>query len=708
MKEIPTRYDHSQERAIYDEWEHSGVFQPHQTDAKAEPFVMVMPPPNVTGDLHMGHALTYALHDTLARYHRRHGAATLIIPGADHAAIAVQALVEKKIQKEKGLTRSQLGREKFLEEVWSWIDHYLPRIKESLKAFGLSCDWSRFRFTMDEPSQLAVRAAFIKLYEQKLIYRGAYLVNWDPKLQTTVSDDEIEYVEGKTPLYTLQYGPFQITTARPETKFGDKYVVVHPNDPRYAQFKQGQSFDCQWLNGPVTATVIKDAAIDPEFGTGAMTITPWHDRTDFEIAERHRLDKEPVIDQFGKLLPIAGQFAGLKIADARPKIAELLKSQGLLVSVNEQYQHKVATNYRGGGVIEPQIKEQWFMKTTAVKDAALKAVKNGQIKFHPKSVEKTYFHWLENLHDWCISRQLWWGHAIPAWYDEKGKVFVAASLEEARTQAGPNAKLTADPDVLDTWFSSGLWPLTTLGWPFGVAQGEPGQKSADFQAYFPTSLLETGADILFFWVARMIMLSQALTGEVPFKEVYFHGLVLDEQGKKMSKSQGNTQDPLELIGQYGADALRMSLIGGTTIGQPQRYSEQKILKYRNFVTKIWNASRFVVMTAEGVTPIQKTPELTGENKVFFDKLAQLEQDNTKHFEKYQLGLALDELYEFIWNDFCNDYLEQTKKTVQDPETSPADQTEAQQLLRLALMRQLNLLGDFAPFVVTEIRATMGL
>lgn len=697
MKEIPTRYDYAQEPKTYQEWERSGAFQPH---GDSEPFVMVMPPPNVTGDLHLGHALTYALHDTLARHQRRQGRPTLIIPGADHAAIAVQALVEKKVQKEQGLSRSQLGREKFLEEVWRWIDHYMPRMQDSLKRFGLSCDWSRFRFTMDEPSQLAVRTAFIRLYEQKLIYRGAYLINWDPKMQTTVSDDEIEYVEEAAPLYTLQYGPFQIATARPETKFGDKYVVVHPDDPRYHAYKHGQTFEAEWINGPVTASVIKDEAIDREFGTGAMTITPWHDRTDFELAEKHQLDKQQIIDQFGKLLPIAGEFAGLKINEARPKIIEKLKEKGLLVKTDEQYRHKVATNYRGNGIIEPQIKEQWFVRTTDLKEQALSAVKEGQIKFYPKSVEKTYFHWLENLHDWCISRQLWWGHEIPAWYDETGKVYVAESLEKAQEQAGGSTKLTADPDVLDTWFSSGLWPLTTLGWP--------NEKSPDLKAYFPTTLLETGADILFFWVARMIMLSQALTKQIPFGAVYFHGLVLDEQGKKMSKSKGNTQDPLELIDKHGADALRMSLIGGTSLGQPQRYTEQKILKYRNFITKIWNASRFVAMSTEAVAAAQQLPELTGQDQAFFDKLAKIEQDNAKHFTAYQLGLALDELYEFIWNDFCNEYLEAKKKLIQDDSANADDQKLAQQLLKTAWQRQLKLLGDFAPFVVAQINKDMAL
>jgi valyl-tRNA synthetase len=697
MKEIPTRYDHAQEPKTYQEWERSGAFQPH---GDGDPFVMLMPPPNVTGDLHLGHALTYALHDTLARHQRRQGRPTLIIPGADHAAIAVQALVEKKVQKEQGLSRSQLGREKFLEEVWRWIDHYMPRMQDSLKRFGLSCDWSRFRFTMDEPSQLAVRTAFIRLYQQKLIYRGAYLINWDPKMQTTVSDDEIEYVEEAAPLYTLQYGPFQIATARPETKFGDKYVVVHPDDPRYHAYKHGQTFEAEWINGPVTATVIKDEAIDREFGTGAMTITPWHDRTDFELAEKHQLDKQQIIDQFGKLLPIAGEFAGLKIGEARPKIIEKLKEKGLLVKTDEQYRHKVATNYRGGGIIEPQIKEQWFVRTTNLKDQALAAVKDGGIKFYPKSVEKTYFHWLENLHDWCISRQLWWGHEIPAWYDETGKVYVAESLEKAQEQAGSGTKLTADPDVLDTWFSSGLWPLTTLGWP--------NEKSPDFKSYFPTTLLETGADILFFWVARMIMLSQALTKQIPFGTVYFHGLVLDEQGKKMSKSKGNTQDPLELIDKHGADALRMSLIGGTSLGQPQRYTEQKILKYRNFITKTWNASRFVAMTTEAVAAPRQLPHLASQDQAFFDKLTQLEKDNTKHFAAYQLGLALDELYEFIWNDFCNEYLETKKKLIQDDATSAEDKKLAQQLLKTAWQRQLRLLSDFAPFVVTQINKEMAL
>ncbi|MEK7202019.1 MAG: valine--tRNA ligase [Patescibacteria group bacterium] len=694
MKEILTRYDHTKEPDIYARWEAEKQFVP---SGKGEPYSIVIPPPNVTGDLHLGHALTYGIQDTIARHQRRLGKDVLVLPGMDHAAIAVQALVEKKIQKEQGLSRSQIGREKFLEEVWVWIKHYMPRMEGSLKRLGLSADWNRFRFTMDEHSKNAVRTAFVRLYEKELIYKSEFIINWDPKMQTTISDDEIEHLEETTPFYTFKFGPFEISTARPETKFGDKYVVMHPTDKRYAKYKDGETFECEWINGKITATVIKDEAVDPEFGTGVMTITPWHDKTDFEIATRHKLDKVQVIDQFGKLLPIAGEFAGRKIDEARKDIAQKLQDKGLLVKVDEKYRHRVAVSYRGGGKIEPQILPQWFMKATAVKEAAIKAVKSGEIKFTPKNLEKLYFHWLKNLHDWCISRQLWWGHEIPAWYDEDGRVYVADSLEEAQKQAG-NKKLTQDPDVLDTWFSSGLWPFSTLGWP--------NEEAPDLLRYFPTNFLETAPEIIFFWVARMIMLSEALTGKIPFKQVYFHGFVLDEKGEKMSKSKGNVMDPMVMIEKYGSDALRMSLLGGNSPGTPQRYTEQKILKYRNFATKIWNASRFVAESTSSNSKVKtQKSKLDHTEEEFFKKLEKLEQKNEKNFAALKLSVALEELYEFFWHDFADQFLEYEKTAIREAE-SPDRVEQAKSCLLVALKRQLVILSDFAPFLVDTIEKEM--
>jgi len=703
-KNIPPRYDPTDELELYKEWEESGEFCP---SGKGRPFCMVMPPPNVTGDLHMGHALTYAIHDTIARYQRRQGKNVLIVPGADHAAIAVQNLVEKKIGKEKGLTRQQMGREAFGKELWQWTEHFLPRIKDSVRRFGLSCDWEHFRFTLDEHSQTAVKEAFIRLYQQKLIYQAEYLVNWDPKLQTTLADDEIEYKEEKAPLYTLKFGPFHIATARPETKFGDKYVVMHPDDERYKKYKEGDQFQLEWINGPITATVIKDEAIDPEFGTGVMTITPWHDSTDFAIANRHNLEKTQVIDWQGRLLPIAGEFAGEKISVAREKIVAKLEQKGLLIDIKEDYTHKIAINYRGGGVIEPQIMHQWFMKTTAVKKEAVNAVKSGKIKFYPKSLEKTYFHWLENLHDWCISRQLWWGHQLPVFYcvkkqgeiknqktRTKSKVdFVVAREKPKKCPICGECQMKQSDEVLDTWFSSGLWPFSTLGWP---------TETEEMKEFFPTQLMETAADIIFFWVARMIMLSLALTKKVPFKEVYFHGLVLDAAGKKMSKSKGNALDPMALLEQHGADALRMSLIGGNTAGLPQRFSQEKLFKYRNFVTKIWNASRFIALLDGGKSSKLNDQKMDDKEKKFFTRLEKFTISHNKMMERYQFSLALDKLYDFFWNDFCAGFLEYEKNKARQ---NVAD-NQAKQLLQRALNDQLALIGDFAPFVVAQIKKVM--
>lgn len=696
MKEIPTRYDHSHELERYEQWEQAGEFEP--TD-KGEPFSIVIPPPNVTGDLHLGHGLSYTTQDVMGRHQRRLGRKVLVLPGADHAAIAVQALVEKKIQKEKGQTRSQLGREAFLNEVRDWIDHYLPRLKQSMKRLGLGADWSRFRFTMDEHSQIAVKEAFVQMYEQGLIYRGKYLVNWDPKLQTAVSDDEVNYQEVPGKLYWIKYGPITLATTRPETKFGDTAIAVHPDDHRYKDFV-GQDIEVTLVTGEKkTVPVIADDVVDPEFGTGAVKVTPAHDRTDFEIGQRHKLPSIEVIDQYGKLTAVAGEFAGMKAGEARELIAKKMTEMGLMEKVTD-YTLRQPVSERSGAVIEPRLSTQWFMKTTALKDEAVKVVKSGAIKFHPKSLEKVYFHWFENLHDWCISRQLWWGHPIPAWYcgcKECSDVVIVAAEKPAKC---PNCdcddKLRQDEDVLDTWFSSGIWPFSTLGWP--------DKGAADLKTFFPTDFLMTGADILFFWVARMIMMSQALLKDIPFKAVYFHGLILDETGQKMSKSKGNVLDLITLIEKYGTDAVRMGLLGGSSAGQNQRFSEQKLLKYRNFVTKVWNAARFVAEVNDGAK-INAPDQLDETEKKFLKSLEALEKNNLKYFEKFQFNLALDELYEFFWNDFASTLLEYEKSNIRD-NASEERTKKAQYVLREALQRQLVLIGDFAPYVTDEIKRTM--
>ncbi len=688
MKEIPTRFDTNQESTIYAHWEESGQFKP---SGKGEPFSMVIPPPNITGDLHLGHALVYSIHDVIARHQRRLGKSVLMLPGMDHAAIAVQALVEKKIQKEKGVTRTQLGREEFLKEVWQWIEHYMPRMRNSLKRLGLSADWDRFRFTMDDHSQRAVKTAFIELYKKDLIYRGTYLVNWDTKLQTAVSDDEVltEEVPGK--LYWIKYGPLTVATTRPETKLGDVALAVNPGDKRYQELIGKEVEFINEFGKTQKLPVIGDESVEPEFGTGVLKVTPAHDHTDWEIASRHKLPSKQVINAIGKISDGYGDFSGLKVSEARTKIIEELEKLNLIEKVTD-YAIRQPISERSGAVIEPLPSTQWFMKITAIKEAAVNAVKKGEIKFYPKSIEKVYFHWFDALHDWCISRQLWWGHELPVYYcqNDPEKFAVEAEKPQNCPFCG-KCQMTQDPDVLDTWFSSGLWPFSTLGWP---------DKTDDLKTYFPTNFLVTGADILFFWVARMILMSQALTGSVPFKTVYFHGLILDENGKKMSKSKGNVLDPLSLIDKYGADAIRMSLIGGNAAGQNQRFSEQKILKYRNFVTKIWNASRFVLQSAEGVKA-EMPPTLDETEKGFLKKLEALEVSTERHFQQFHLNLAIEEIYEFFWDDFASHLLEYEKVAIKEG-NNPERAKQAQQFLLTCLNRQLNLISDFAPFLTDEI------
>lgn len=689
MKDIPTRYDHTKEAEIYDKWLKAGAFKP---TGKGEPFSIVIPPPNVTGDLHLGHALTYGIQDTIARHQRRLGKDVLVLPGMDHAAIAVQTLVEKKLAKE-GRRRSDLGKEEFLKEVWDWIHYYMPRMENSLKRLGLSSDWDRFRFTMDEHSQSAVRTAFVELYKKGLIYRGEYMVNWDSKLQTVISDDEVLNEDRPGKIYYLKYGPITVATTRPETMFGDVAIAVNPEDGRYKEYV-GKKVEVTFATGTKKELpVIADDFVDLKFGTGAVKVTPAHDLNDFEAGKRHQLPTVTVIDQYGKLTDKCGEFAGLKATEARDKVVAKLEQMNLLEKAVDYISHTPISE-RSGVIIEPRVSTQWFMKTTELKESALAAVKNGDIKFNPKSLEKTYFNWLKNLHDWCISRQLWWGHQIPAWYDEQGKVYVAENESDAQKQAG-NKKLTQDSDTLDTWFSSGLWPFSTMGWP--------NNDAPDLKRYFPTSLLETSQDIIFFWVARMIMMSQALTGENPFKDVYFHGMVLDGNGAKMSKSKGNVEDPLLIIDKYGSDALRMSLIGGTTAGLPQRHSEQKVLKYRNFVTKIWNASRFVSQITEKAT--ENTSNLDGTEAAFMKRLETFEKSYEKMFANYKIGVALEELYEFFWHDFADGFIEYEKKVIYESK----DDTRiavAKANLRTAIAKLLGVLSDFAPFLTDQIYEEM--
>ncbi len=687
----------SREPEMLEAWERSGYTNPDTcvekgvTKADAEPYSIVLPPPNVTGTLHMGHAAMLAIEDILIRYHRMRGYKTLWIPGTDSAAIATQAKVEAEMYKKEKKTRHDIGREELLKRIDAFTDESKATIINQTKKMGSSLDWSRYAYTMDEMRYKAVMEAFIRMYDAGLIERGNRIVNWDPKLQTTVSDDEMEYVEQTDPFYYFQYGPFVIGTVRPETKFGDKYVVMHPDDKRYAEYKHRQQIDLEWINGPIKATVIKDEAADMEVGSGVMTITPAHSVVDFEIAQRHKLDIEPVIDERGILLPIAGELAGQHIKKARPLIVEKLKAKGLIVKVDEKYVHNVATNSRGGGLIEPQIKKQWFVmvnkkakfpdgKERTLKEAMREAVESGATKINPERFEKIYYHWIDNLRDWCISRQIWFGHRIPVWYKgDEIKVGVTS----------PGAGWEQDPDVLDTWFSSGLWTFSTLGWP---------EKTADLKTYHPTSVLETGYDILFFWVARMILMSGFLVGEVPFKQVYLHGLVRDGQGRKMSKSLGNIIDPLDMIEKYGADATRLSLIIGAAPGNDVKLSEDKVRGYKHFANKVWNITRFVLESTADMDLAVRS-HLTAPDEKLLDEARAVAKEVSDNIDAFRLDLAGDKIYHYLWHRFADEILEESKPIIKDGGEAAESRKRA---LTEILDMSLRLLHPFMPFVTEAI------
>lgn len=707
---MDTRYDQKKEDTIYAEWENSGYANPDVcikkkvTKTAAKPFSIVLPPPNVTGVLHVGHAAMIATEDIMVRFERMRGKKTVWIPGTDHAAIATQSKVEGIIYKKEGKTRYDIGRDELIRRIEEFAKESHDIIISQIKKMGASIDWSREAYTLDEKRSLGVRTAFKRMFDDGLIYRGARMVNWDPKMQTTVSDDEIEWIDEKSPLYYLKYGPFTIATARPETKFGDKYVVMHPSDKRYKEYKHGDKIKLEWINGPVTATVIKDKAIDMSFGTGVMTITPWHDATDMEIAERHSLDKEQIIDYSGKLMGLAGEFSGIHIKKARPLIVEKMKEKGLLDHIEDDYSHRVATNMRGGGIIEPQVKEQWFVavnKEFKMGPSKIKGIKTGQkvtlkqlmrhvitsgeINIVPKRFEKTYFQWIDNLRDWCISRQIWYGHRVPVWY-KKGEV-------NCGTDAPKGAGWEQDPDTLDTWFSSGLWTFSTLGWP---------KKSSDFETFHPTSVLETGYDILFFWVARMILMSTYLVGEVPFKNVYLHGLVRDAQGRKMSKSLGNTIDPLGLIDTYGADAVRLALVIGAAPGNDIKMSEDRVRGYRNFSTKVWNASRFVLMN---YFPSKVKPKFTKDDLKNIKEFEKIKKTVTAELERFDMNKAGDVLYHYFWHTFADKVIESTKQRLKD-NPNEADRMAAQTVLMDISIGSLKLLHPFMPFVTESVWKNM--
>ncbi|MAZ56884.1 valine--tRNA ligase [bacterium] len=694
------------EDKIYAMWEKSGYFNPDKcieagvTHADAEPFTIVLPPPNVTGTLHMGHASMLATEDILMRYNRMKGKKALWIPGTDSAALATQSKVEGILYKKEKKRRDEIGREALMERIEEFVEDSKKTIINQTKKMGSSLDWDRYAFTMDDTRYKAVTEAFIRMYNDGLIYRGARSVNWDPAMQTTVSDDEVVYEETNSPFYYFKYGPFTIGTVRPETKFGDKYVVMHPDDDRYKEYEHGQQIEVEWINGPITATIIKDDAADPEIGTGVMTITPWHSTIDFEIAERHGLDKEQIINEKGCLLPIAGEFAGMHIKKARSAIVEKMQAKGLIERIEEDNINKVATNERGGGMIEPQIKEQWFIdvnkefvmgpsaipgvnegETVTLKTLMQKAVSDSGVTIYPDRFERVYYNWINNLHDWCISRQIWYGHRIPAWFKD-GAIKVQID--------SPGEGWTQDPDTLDTWFSSGLWTMSTLGWP---------ENTDDFRTYHPTSVLETGYDILFFWVARMILMSTYLVGQIPFKNVYLHGLVRDEKGKKMSKSLGNIIDPLEMIGKYGADATRLSLVVGAAPGNDMPLSEDKIKAYKKFANKLWNISRFV-LTNVADADFEQVPELSTEDTKIIKNLHQAIDEVSANIDKFNLYLGAEKIYHYVWHELADIVLEESKEVLNGDDEKA--KYARQYVLKECLVSSLKVLHPFMPFITETI------
>ena len=656
-------------------------------------YTIVMPPPNITGQLHMGHALDETLQDILIRWRRMQGYDTLWVPGTDHASIATEAKIVEAMRQE-GITKEQIGREAFLERAWAWKEKYGGRIKEQLKKLGVSCDWERERFTLDEGCSKAVREVFVSLYEKGLIYRGERIVNWCPHCKTTISDAEVEFEEKDGYFWHLRYpfedgsGYLELATTRPETMLGDTAVAVHPDDERYKAFV-GKTLILPLVGRRIP--VVADSYVDMEFGTGVVKITPAHDPNDFEVGLRHNLEVINVMNDDGSINENGGKYAGLPGLEARRQIVEDLKEQGFLVSI-EPIRHNVGTCYRCHSTIEPRVSKQWFVKMEPLAKPAIEVVRSGKTKFIPERLEKVYYNWMENIKDWCISRQLWWGHRIPAWYcADCGETVVARETPDTCPHCGGH-HLHQDPDTLDTWFSSALWPFSTLGWP---------DKTPDLAHYYPTSTLVTGYDILFFWVARMIFSGIEQMGETPFSTVFFHGLVRDSQGRKMSKSLGNGIDPLEVIQQYGADALRFTLITGISPGNDTRFSDERVQASRNFANKIWNAARFIRMNIDGkAVPDQLPDTLLPEDEWILDTFNTLCREVNENLEKFEIGIAAQKIHDFLWDQFCDWYIEIAKIRLNGEEEAAAQQVR--QVLVWVMNRTLALLHPFMPYITEEI------
>lgn len=699
-KGLPPSYSpETVETKWYRFWEEKGFFHA-EVERDKEPFCIVMPPPNVTGALHMGHAMDNTLQDILIRWRRMQGYNTLWVPGTDHAGIATQAKVEEKLA-EEGLSKYDLGREKFLERVWEWKEHYHARIASQLRRLGSSCDWQRERFTMDAGCSRAVQEVFVELYRRGLIYRGDYIINWCPKCSTTISDIEVEHEEKEGHFYYLKYpladgdGYVVVATTRPETMLGDTAVAVHPEDERYRHLV-GKKVILPIVNREIP--VIADEYVDREFGTGVVKITPAHDPNDFEVGLRHNLPVINVMNKDATMNEEAGPYQGLDRYECRRKIVEDLKAGGYLLKI-EDHTHAVGHCYRCGTVVEPMVSKQWFVRMKPLVEPAIQAVKEGRIRFVPERFTRIYLNWVENIRDWCISRQLWWGHRIPVWYCQNCGETICEKEEPQKCSACGSTQLEQDPDVLDTWFSSALWPFETLGWP---------DRTPELEHFYPTSVLVTGRDIIFFWVARMIFMGLEFMKDVPFREVFIHGLVLDAEGRKMSKSLGNGVDPIEVIEKYGADTLRMTLVTGNTPGNDLRFRLERLEGARNFCNKLWNASRFVLMNLGDFQPGEDIIEgnkfrrenLTVPDRWILSRYNATVEEVTRAMERYDLGEAVRLLYEFVWNEYCDWYIEAVKPRLNSQEEE--SRRLALEVLWFVLQGTLRLLHPFLPFITEEI------
>lgn len=692
--EMSKTYNPSEfEKNIYEDWERGGCFRA-EADKSKKPFTIMMPPPNITGQLHMGHALDQTVQDALTRFKRMQGYSALWLPGTDHASIATEVKIVKKMKDEEGLSKEDVGREGFLERAWEWKKQYGGRIVEQLKRLGSSCDWSRLAFTMDERCSRAVKEVFVNLYEKGLIYQGSRIINWCPECKTALSDAEVDYSEDASFFWHLKYkfkdsdDYIVVATTRPETMLGDTAVAVNPEDDRYRELI-GKTLILPLVNREIP--VIADSYVDKEFGSGAVKITPAHDPNDFEVGLRHNLEVIRVMNDDGTMNDLAGEYKGLDRMEARKRIVEDLDKLGLLLKI-EPHIHNVGHCYRCSCTVEPIISKQWFVKMEPLAKPAIDVVKNKELNFIPDRFSKIYYNWMENIKDWCISRQLWWGHRIPAYYcQDCGKMTVSKDDVTACPECG-SKNIRQDEDVLDTWFSSALWPFSTLGYP---------EKTEDLQYFYPTDVLVTAYDIIFFWVARMIFSGIEHMGEIPFKEVLIHGIVRDAEGRKMSKSLGNGIDPLEIIDKYGADSLRFSLLNGISAGADTRFSEKKLEGCRNFMNKLWNASRFVLMNADGKEiPELKDCALSAADKWILTKLQGVIAEVTADMEKYELGLACSAMYDFVWSDFCDWYIELTKTALYgDDEKKRLDSLG---VLVYVLRDILKLMHPFTPFITEQI------